>query len=67
MTSATSLSKDVKKRKLNKEVAAKIGEEIGKKLLEKKIDTVIFDRNGFLYAGRIKALADGARKAGLKF
>lgn len=67
LVSATSLSKNVKDRKLNKTVASKIGEEIGKKLLEKKIDTVIFDRNGFLYTGKIKALADGARKAGLKF
>ena len=53
--------------KSNKEVAAKVGEDIGKKLLEKKINTVYFDRNGFLYTGKIKALADGARKTGIKF
>ena len=67
VASATSLTKDKKKRKLNKEVASKVGEAIGKKLLEKKINSIIFDRNGFLYAGKIKALADGARKAGIKF
>lgn len=53
--------------KLNKEIAAKVGEDIAKKLLSKKIEKVVFDRNGFLYTGRIKALADAARKAGLKF
>jgi len=67
LASATSLNKKAKNAKLNKEVATRVGEEIGNKLLEKKINTVIFDRNGFLYTGRIKALADGARKSGLKF
>ncbi len=67
LASASSLKLDKKKRKLNKEVAAKIGEDIGKKLIEKKITTVYFDRNGFLYTGKIKALADAARKTGVKF
>jgi large subunit ribosomal protein L18 len=67
LVTASSLSYDKKKRKLNKEVAAKVGEDIGKKLLEKKINSVYFDRNGFLYTGKIKALADGVRKTGLKF
>lgn len=67
LIASSSLIYDKKNRKLNKEIAAKVGEDIGKKLLEKKIDTVYFDRNGFLYTGKIKALADGARKAGLKF
>lgn len=49
------------------EGAAKIGEAVGKKLKEMKIESVAFDRNGFLYHGKIKAIAEGARKAGLKF
>ena len=46
---------------------AKVGEEIAKKAVAKKIKKVIFDRNGFMYHGRIKAIADGARKGGLEF
>ena len=49
------------------EIAAKVGEIIAKKALEAGISTVVFDRNGFLFHGRIKSLADGARKGGLKF
>ena len=49
------------------EVAGKVGEEIAKKALEAGITTVVFDRNGYLYHGRVKALADAARNAGLKF
>ncbi len=45
----------------------KIGEEIGKRLKEKQITTVIYDRNGYLYHGVVKAIADGARKAGIVF
>ena len=63
IASASSLGQ----KKLNKDVAAKVGEEFGKKLVEKKIECVVFDRNGFLYSGKIKSLADGIRKAGLKF
>ncbi len=44
-----------------------LGEKIAKLAITKKIKSVIFDRNGFIYHGRIKALADGARKGGLKF
>ena len=49
------------------EIAAKVGEEIAKKAVEKGITEVVFDRNGYLYHGRVKSLADAARKAGLKF
>ena len=49
------------------EIAAKVGEAVAKKAIEKGIETVVFDRNGFLFHGRIKSLADGARKGGLKF
>lgn len=48
------------------EIAAKVGEAVAKKALEAGINTVVFDRNGFLYHGRVKSLADGARKGGLK-
>lgn len=51
----------------NIEACAKVGEEIAKKALAKKIDTVVFDRSGYKYHGRVKALADAAREAGLKF
>ncbi len=49
------------------EIAAKVGELIAKKAIEAGITTVVFDRNGFLFHGRIKSLADGARSGGLKF
>ncbi len=58
----------VKKEKKTKvEMAATVGEEIAKLAVAKKIKKVIFDRNGFMYHGRVKALADGARKGGLEF
>ena len=47
--------------------AEKVGENLAQRTLKKKISKVVFDRGGFLYHGRIKALAEGARKAGLKF
>lgn len=49
------------------EFSKKVGEKIGKLALEKGIDKVVFDRSGYIYHGRIKALADGARETGLKF
>ncbi len=49
------------------EIAAKVGEEIAKKVIEKGVSEVVFDRNGYLYHGRVKSLADAARNAGLKF
>jgi large subunit ribosomal protein L18 len=48
-------------------MADMVGEEIAKKALAKKIKTVTFDRNGFRFHGRVKAVADGARKGGLVF
>ena len=50
-----------------KEVAAKVGQLIAQKAQEAGISTVVFDRNGYLYHGRIKELADAARNGGLKF
>ncbi|MDY6847871.1 MAG: 50S ribosomal protein L18 [Thermodesulfobacteriota bacterium] len=51
----------------NAEAANAVGKSIAHKALEKDIKEVVFDRNGFLYHGRVKALADGAREAGLLF
>lgn len=51
----------------NKEAARVVGEDLAKKAIERNIVNVVFDRNGLLYHGRVKSLADGARKAGLKF
>ena len=54
--------------KCNKsEQAAKVGELVAKKAIEAGITAVVFDRNGYLYHGRVKAVADAARNAGLKF
>jgi len=55
------------KMKLNKKTASEIGKDIALKLKNKKIETVVFDRNGFLYTGKIKSLADAARENGIKF
>ena len=49
------------------EVAKLVGEIVAKKLQEKQVKTVVFDRNGFIYHGRVKAVAEGAREAGLEF
>ncbi len=53
--------------KCNKEGAAKVGKEIARLALEKNIKNVVFDRNGYLYHGRVQALADSARENGLEF
>jgi len=65
LASASSFKNDQKQNKTLK--AKTVGEEIGKKALEKKIVQVVFDRRGYKYHGRVAALADGARAAGLKF
>ena len=51
----------------NVEAAKKVGLEIGKKAIEKGITAVVFDRGGMIYHGRVQALAEGAREAGLNF
>ena len=70
LAAASTLDKDIKdeiKNGGNKEAARKVGEAVAKRALEKGITEVAFDRGGFLYHGRVKELADGAREAGLKF
>jgi len=68
---ASSLSRDLRPQVHgkggNREGAAFIGEWIAKRALERGISQVVFDRNGFLYHGRVKVLAESARKHGLKF
>ena len=70
VASASTLSPEVRetlKRPGNVESAKKVGELIAKKCVEKGIQKVVFDRNGYLYHGRIKALAEAARASGLIF
>lgn len=67
LCSASSLSKDFEGNGGNKEGAKKVGELIAKHAAEKGISEVVFDRGGYLYHGRVKDLADGAREGGLKF
>lgn len=70
IASASSLGKDLKAKLagLTKvEQAKKVGEAVAKKALKKGVKSVVFDRGGYLYTGRVKALADAAREAGLEF
>jgi large subunit ribosomal protein L18 len=67
MESASTVEKTLKEITRTVEGGAKLGEAIGKRLLEKGITTVVFDRSGYKYHGIIKAIADGARKAGIIF
>ncbi|MCR5587018.1 MAG: 50S ribosomal protein L18 [Lachnospiraceae bacterium] len=70
LVSASTLQKEVSEgleKTNNTEAAAKLGTVIGQRAKEKGITTVVFDRGGFIYAGKIKALADAAREAGLEF
>ncbi len=55
------------KDKTGREAATEVGKLIANKAKEKKIEKVVFDRSGYLYHGRVKAVADGAREAGLNF
>jgi large subunit ribosomal protein L18 len=65
-TLAFGSDKDIKEKGKPVEVAEKIGELIGSKLKEKKIENAVFDRSGYKYHGKVKAIAEGIRKSGLK-
>jgi len=70
LVSASTLQKDVNadlEKTNNVEAASKLGEVIAKRALDKGITTVVFDRGGFIYQGKVKALAEAAREAGLEF
>ena len=67
LVSASSLEKEFEAGENKKESAKKVGIAIGKKAVEANIKTVIFDRGGYQYHGRVKELADGAREGGLEF
>ena len=63
----STLDKEIKTKKANKDAAKEVGALIAKKALDKKIKTVVFDRGGFIYHGVVKELAEAAREAGLEF
>lgn len=69
LVQANTQEKDFSKlsSKKNLEAAKALGKAIGERAIAQKVERVLFDRNGYAYHGRIKALADGAREAGLKF
>ncbi len=69
LVAATSLPKGkvAKKKETMLDGARRVGKEIAGQAIEKKIKKVVFDRGGFLYAGKVKALADAAREGGLSF
>ena len=66
LVSASTMDKDFNGNGGNVEAAAEVGKKIAAKALEKGITEVVFDRGGYVYHGRVKALADGAREGGLK-
>jgi len=70
LASSSTMSPDLRdglKSKGSRQAASEVGKAIARRCLELNIKDVVFDRNGFLYHGRVKALADAAREAGLKF
>ena len=70
LVAASTLDSEVKaecEKTNNVDAAAAVGKIVAKKALEKGIKTVVYDRGGFVYAGKVKALADAAREAGLEF
>ena len=67
LVAASSRDKDLKATGTKTEKAKQVGEAIAKKALAAGIETVSFDRGGYLYHGRVKSLAEGAREGGLKF
>ncbi len=67
LAQVSSLEKDFADLRNTCENATKLGEALGERMKEKGIETAVFDRNGYLYHGLVKALADGVRKTGIQF
>jgi large subunit ribosomal protein L18 len=67
LVSASSVEKDFEGAGSNKEAAKKVGRLVAERAIAKGIEEVVFDRGGYIYHGRVKELADGAREGGLKF
>jgi len=68
ISAASSRDKDINTAKVTKtEAAALVGKALAEKALKAGVETIAFDRGGYLYHGRVKSLAEGAREAGLKF
>ena len=67
LVSASTLDKEVKTKKANKEAAKEVGALVAKRALDKKIKSVVYDRGGYIYHGVVKELAEAAREAGLEF
>lgn len=67
LVSASTLDKEIKTKHSNKEAAKELGALIAKKATGKKINTVVFDRGGYIYHGVVKELAEAAREGGLQF
>ena len=67
LVSASTVEKSFEGATGNAEAAKKVGQLVAERALAKGIDTVVFDRGGYVYHGRVAALADGAREGGLKF
>ncbi len=67
LASISTMEKEYADVKPNTEGASKLGEALGARLKDKNISKIVFDRNGYLYHGVVKAFADGARKAGIEF
>lgn len=67
LVSASSLEKDFNMYGGNKEAAKEVGKIIAKKAIDKNVKKVVFDRGGYIFHGRVKELAEGAREGGLKF
>jgi large subunit ribosomal protein L18 len=69
LVAVSTLQKDLagKKAAANRESAERVGKAIAEKLLAEKVENVVFDRGGYIFHGKVKALADAARESGLKF
>ena len=67
LVSCSTLDKDIKTKHANKEAAKEVGKLLAERAKEKNITDVVFDRGGYVYTGRVAALAEGAREGGLNF